>query len=185
MSYFGHKQTAYFSPLAGNDPHEGRTAGYSRYSQDYSAHAASPLPSPAGPRESHEMLFSPGGYSPDALQTKYSFMARGDQQTLGRDYFISSQGWKLLAKFTVRFILSFLACAGTIAAFKIYQDKKVLSKIEKRVFNALYVGVSLILSMNIIVSLSWKERWVHFWSWWSGADMCGLFHSRRLKLWLA
>ncbi|PUU80857.1 hypothetical protein B9Z19DRAFT_1169797 [Tuber borchii] len=152
MSYFGHKQTAYFSPLDSNDPHEGRTAGYSRYSQEYSAHATSPLPSPAGPRESHEMLFSPGGYSPDALQTKYSFMSRGAQQVLGRDYFASSQGWKLLAKFTARFILSFAACAGTIAAFKIYQDLKVLTKIEKRVFNALYVGISLILSMNIISS---------------------------------
>lgn len=105
---------------------------------------------------------------------------------LGRDYFASSQGWKLLAKFTARFILSFAACAGTIAAFKIYQDMKVLSKIEKRVFNALYVGVSLILSMNIIVSLSWKERWVRFFGAGGvGLTCVGVFHSRRLNLWLA
>ena len=100
------------------------------------------------------MLFSPGGYSPDALQTKYSFVSSGDQQTLGRDYHASSQARGLLAKFVARLILSFVACAGAIAAFKIYQDKRELTEIEKRVFNALYIGLSLILSMNIIVSLS-------------------------------
>jgi len=165
---FPQQQGGYFGPLASNDPYDGRTAGYSRYSQDYSTYTTSPGPSPGLPRESHEMMFSPGtpgGFSPDALQTKYSFLSRGDQQTLGREFLFSSQAWKLLAKFTARFILSFVACAGTIAAFKIYQDKMVLSKIEKRVFNALYVGISLILSMNIIVGLSWGERWLRFCSW--------------------
>jgi len=158
MAFHRQQQTAYFSPLASSDPYDGRTAGYSRYSQDYSSiHAASPGPSPGLPRESHEMLFSPGGFSPDALQTKYSFLSTGDQKMLARDFFFPSQAWRLLAKFTARFILSFLACAGTISAFKVYQDKLVLSKIEKRVFNAIYIGISLILSMNIIVSLPWEE----------------------------
>ncbi|CAZ80702.1 unnamed protein product [Tuber melanosporum] len=144
-------QSAYFSPLAPNDPHEGRAPGYSRYSHDY-PHDTPTRPSPAGHPESHEMMFSPGGYSPDGLQTKYSFLPRGHQQMLGRNYSASSQKWKLLAKVTARFIVSFAACAGLIAAFKVYEDKKVLSRIEKRVFNAIYVGISLILSMNIISS---------------------------------
>lgn len=52
---------------------------------------------------------------------------------LARDFFFPSQAWMLLAKFAARFILSFVECAGTIAAFKIYQDKMVLSKLEKRI----------------------------------------------------
>ncbi|KAG0641331.1 hypothetical protein HOY80DRAFT_742887 [Tuber brumale] len=154
MAYFNLPspgQSAYFSPLAPNDPHEGQTAGYSRYSHDYS-HGTPTGPSPAGHRESHEMTFSPV-FSPDGLQTRYSSLPRGHQQMLGRDYSTSSQRWRLLAKITARFIVSFAACAGLIAAFKVYEDKKVLSRIEKRVFNAIYVGISLMLSINIGSSL--------------------------------
>ena len=105
MAFHHHKQTAYFSPLASSDPDEGRSAGYSSYSPDYSSiHATSPGPSPGLPRESQEMLFSPCGFSPDALQTKPSFPPRGGQKMLARDFFLPSQAWMLLAKFSARFV---------------------------------------------------------------------------------
>ncbi|CUS12908.1 unnamed protein product [Tuber aestivum] len=155
MAYFNlpnPEQTAYFSPLASHDPHEGRTTGHSHYSHDYTYNAP-PTPSFAGSRESHEMVPSPGGgFTPDGLQTRYSSLSRGLQHGLGRNYRASNQRWRLLAQITARLIISLAACAGLIVAFRFYHDKRVLSRTEKRVFNAIYVGLSLILSMNIISS---------------------------------
>ncbi|PWW79089.1 hypothetical protein C7212DRAFT_340012 [Tuber magnatum] len=101
MEYFNlpnpGQAAAYFSPLASNDPYEGRTAGHSRY----------------GHRESREMMLSPGSFAPDGLQTTYSSLSRGHQQMLGRDFFASNQRWKLVAKITASFFLGVGSLFGT------------------------------------------------------------------------
>lgn len=53
-----------------------------------------------------------------------------------------------------RFIVSAASCAAIVYMFLLFEKKGVLDQNQKHLFNAIFLGLSLILSMNLIVSNS-------------------------------
>lgn len=100
------------------------------------------------------MQSSPYIGAPDTphLQTRFSYMKEADQHELHQNFSSNRQLFRLLQRVIVRFIISTAFCAAIVGIFIFYEKKGVLDRDEKHLFNAIFLGLSLILSMNLIVN---------------------------------
>ncbi|KAL7273041.1 hypothetical protein RUND412_004126 [Rhizina undulata] len=96
-----------------------------------------------------------GGYRPvslnaQGLQTRYTQMKEDDQRNLGYTYSPSRQFWRLARTLLFRWFVTVILCVASAGVMWYYQKRNVLSPQEKRMFNAISVGLGLGLGMNII-----------------------------------
>lgn len=89
---------------------------------------------------------------PPYLQTRFSYLKEPDQHSLQRSHSSKSQLLRLLQVVVVRFLVSAISCAAIVYVFILFEKKGVLDQDQKHLFNAIFLGLSLILSMNLIVS---------------------------------
>lgn len=85
------------------------------------------------------------------LQTRYSTIARPGQKKLGHNYRPLKQLRKLAQRLIARWVLNFLFCSLMVVMFKYYEADGILTQFEKRIFNGLFLGLSLFISMNMVV----------------------------------
>jgi len=99
------------------------------------------------------------GSSPrPTLQTRYSTIARPGQKKLGHNYRPLKQLRKLAQRLIARWLLNFLLCALMVVLFKFYEREDILTQFEKRIFNGLFLGLSLFISMNMVVcDVVWRD----------------------------
>lgn len=88
------------------------------------------------------------------LQTRFSYLKEPDRHSLQRSYSSKRQLFRLLQVVIVRFLVSALSCGAIVYVFILFEKKGVLDQDQKHLFNAIFLGLSLILSMNLIVSSS-------------------------------
>lgn len=88
------------------------------------------------------------------LQTRFSYLKEPDRHSLQRSYSSKKQLFRLLRVVMTRFIVSAASCAAIVYMFLLFEKKGVLDQNQKHLFNAMFLGLSLILSMNLIVSNS-------------------------------
>lgn len=120
------------------------------------------LGSPWSPEHSHRKQSSFGlqdplmksSQVPDApyLQTRFSYLKEPDRHSLQRSYSSKRQLFRLLQVVFVRFLVSAVSCGAIVYVFILFEKKGVLDQDQKHIFNAIFLGLSLILSMNLIVS---------------------------------
>lgn len=99
------------------------------------------------------LMQSPQGEAP-YLQTRFSYLKEPDRHSLQRYYSSNKQLFRLLRIVITRFIVSAASCAAIVYVFILFEKKGVLDQNQKHLFNAIFLGLSLILSMNLIVSNS-------------------------------
>jgi len=97
---------------------------------------------------------------PRTLQTHYSTIAWHGQKKLGHNYRPLKQFWKLAQRLIARWLLNFLLCSLLVVMFKFYERDGILTQFEKRIFNGLFLGLSLFISMNMVVR-GWPVRMVY------------------------
>lgn len=103
----------------------------------------------------------PGARNP-GLQTRYSTLALPGCQKLGHRYRPLKQFRKLAIPLLIRWVISLLLCGLVIALFVYFVEEKVLSKRKKRIFNGLFMGLSLAIGMNLgnaLVTIADIMKW--------------------------
>lgn len=88
------------------------------------------------------------------LQTRFSYLREPDQHSLQRSYSSNKQLLRLLRVVIGRFLVTAACCGAIVYVFILFEKKGVLDQNQKHLFNAIFLGLSLILSMNLIVSNS-------------------------------
>lgn len=88
------------------------------------------------------------------LQTRFSYLREPDRHSLQRSYSSKRQLLRLLRLVISRFLVTAACCSAIVYVFLLFEKKGVLDKNQKHLFNAIFLGLSLVLSMNLIVSNS-------------------------------
>lgn len=86
------------------------------------------------------------------LQTRMASMSPGEKKALSSLYSSRLQMRKNFSHMIARFAFTTACCAAIVGLFKYYGSSGVLDNDNKYIFNAIYIGISMILSMNLIVS---------------------------------
>lgn len=85
------------------------------------------------------------------LHTQSSYLRDADPRELQKEHSSGKQLIRLLWRIIARFLVSTAICASIVGVFVIYEKMGVLDRDQKHMFNAIFLGLSLILSMNLIV----------------------------------
>lgn len=96
------------------------------------------------------------------LQTRMASMSPREKKALSSLYSSRRQMRKNFLHMIARFAFTTACCAAIVGLFKFYGNSGVLDNDNKHVFNAIYIGISMILSMNLISafkSLANMIRW--------------------------
>lgn len=88
------------------------------------------------------------------LQTRFSYLREPDRHSLQRSYSSKRQLLRHLRLVISRFLVTAASCGAIVYVFIMFEKKGVLNQNQKHLFNAIFLGLSLILSMNLIVSNS-------------------------------
>lgn len=100
------------------------------------------------------LMESPRAPEAPYLQTRFSYLREPDRHSLQRSYSSKRQLLRLLQKVISRFLVTAASCSAIVYVFILFEKKGVLDPNQKHLFNAIFLGLSLILSMNLIVSNS-------------------------------
>lgn len=104
---------------------------------------------------------SPTDSRKPALQTRYTLLAapavRGG---LRHRYRKLKQIRKLAQTLALHWFMGLLLCGLVVGLFLYFENKGVLSIREKRVFNGLFIGATLMFGMNIVVSGGERVCWM-------------------------
>lgn len=92
------------------------------------------------------------------LQTRYPTMEPPGRKKLGHNYRPLKQLRKLAQRLLARWLLNVILCGLIVVLFKYYENDGILSQFNKRIFNGLYLGISLFMGMNMVVSTSFAGR---------------------------
>ncbi|KAF8543372.1 hypothetical protein BDD12DRAFT_821043 [Trichophaea hybrida] len=87
------------------------------------------------------------------LQTRFPTMEPPRQKKLGHNYRPLKQFRKLAQRLIARWLLNVILCGLLVVLFKFYENDGILSQFEKRIFNGLYLGISLFIAINMVTSL--------------------------------
>ncbi len=63
------------------------------------------------------------------------------------------QLWRLIWVLTVRWVLTIGFCAAVVGVLVAYEEDSGMTRSNKRIFNSLFIAVSLVMSMNVVVRL--------------------------------
>lgn len=113
-------------------------------------------------RGNRRSYFSPDLEPGFRLQTRMASMTPGEKKALSSEYSSRRQMRKNLTHMIARFAFSTACCGGIVGLFKFYSSEGVMDNDNKYIFNAIYIGISMILSMNLISafkSLANMIRW--------------------------
>ncbi|CCX08813.1 Similar to hypothetical protein [Tuber melanosporum Mel28]; acc. no. XP_002836511 [Pyronema omphalodes CBS 100304] len=87
------------------------------------------------------------------LQTRFTTVSAQVQKKLGHNYRPLKQLRKNAQKLLARWLLNVILSGLVVILFKYYENDGILTQYEKRIFNGLYLGISLFMGMNMVNSL--------------------------------
>lgn len=88
------------------------------------------------------------------LQTQMTMIEEKEMIGLESYHSRKKQLYRLMGRMLGRFLTSLVFCGGIVGLFVYYQRRGVLNSNEKHLFNAIFIGLSMLLSMNLLVSTS-------------------------------
>lgn len=83
------------------------------------------------------------------LQTQYDPLKAGLQSQLARKHSKSHQFWHLLGKVMLRLASTVVLCGAMVGCFKYFENVKVITELEKNVFNIMSTGIYLTMGLNM------------------------------------
>ena len=95
---------------------------------------------------------SPTDASKPRMQTRYSIVPATGRKGLGHNYRPAKQFWMLARRLMARWFINLLLCAMIYLLLVLTVKEDILWTRGKRIYNGIFIGITLFLGMNIVVS---------------------------------